>query len=131
MNWEPTIVRQDRAQRFRISTLTGQAKLYDISAAAGGWVGVGGLDGISMVKWGGRCCTCSEWGRRARIAFLTSNRSVLGRSDGSAKLSLPRHRACTPAGISPATLTPPCVQLRVFATDTRRLLQLEGEITHF
>lgn len=61
-----------------------------------------------MVNWGGRCCTCSEWGRRARIAFLTSNRSLLGRSDGSAKLSLPRHRAFTPAGISPATITPPC-----------------------
>lgn len=60
-----------------------------------------------MVNWGGRCCTCSEWGRRARIAFLTSNRSLLGRSIGGAKLSLPHHRAITPAVISPATITPP------------------------
>lgn len=36
---------------------------------------------------GGRCCTCSEWGRRARIAFLMSNRSRLGRSDGSATIT--------------------------------------------
>lgn len=63
------------------STRTVQAtcKLHDISEQGRVYLGAGEL--------GGRCCTCSEWGRRARIAFLMSNRSLLGRSDGSATIT--------------------------------------------
>lgn len=51
---------------------------------------------MTSVRWGvhlgagelgGRYCTCYEWGRRARIPFLMSNRSLLGRSDGSATIT--------------------------------------------
>lgn len=85
-------------------------KLHDISEDGGG----GGYTWELNGELGGRCCTCSEWGRRARVASLTSNRSGSReeRTAAAEKQSVPHHHhhhhAIALISISPATAgTPP------------------------
>lgn len=62
-----------------------------------------------MMNWGGCCCTCSEWEKT--VSYRVSHvQSILAREERRERktISPARHRAFTPAGISPATITPPC-----------------------
>lgn len=99
----------------------------------------GGVAGeLGARELGGRCRTCAEWGRRDRIAFLMTNRSLLGWSDGERNY----HSCITTPSLSSASLRRPVPQPRAGKNKARTNLcgvlagkqqhgVVLGGITHF